>query len=130
MDLRRGASEMTRPAFIVAGGETTVTLRGTGLGGRNQELALAFLVDVLDTTGSLEGIYFLSAGTDGIDGPTDAAGAFVLPHVQKIIEDEQILPEQYLSDNDSYHFFQRTGSLLITGSTGTNVCDLQLLIVT
>jgi len=129
-DLRRGASEMTRPAFIVAGGETTVTLKGSGMGGRNQELALAFLVDVLNTTGTLEDIFFLSAGTDGIDGSTDAAGAFVFPRMQKVIEKEHIQPEQYLSVNDSYHFFQRTGSLLITGPTDTNVCDLQFLIVT
>jgi len=129
-DLLRGASEMTRPAFIVAGGETTVTLKGSGMGGRNQELALAFLVDVLNTTGTLEDIFFLSAGTDGIDGSTDAAGAFVFPRMQKVIEKEHIQPEQYLSVNDSYHFFQRTGSLLITGPTDTNVCDLQFLIVT
>lgn len=129
-DIRRGAAEIKRPAFIVAGGETTVTLKGNGMGGRNQEMALSLLVDVLDTTGTLKDIFFLSAGTDGIDGPTDAAGAFVLPCIQKIIEEEHIHPEQYLEANDSYHFFQKTGTLLITGPTNTNVCDLQLLIVT
>ncbi|HNY65330.1 MAG TPA: glycerate kinase [Deltaproteobacteria bacterium] len=128
-DLRRGASEMKKPAFIAAGGETTVTLKGSGTGGRNQELALSFLADVLDTTGTLEGIFFLSAGTDGVDGPTDAAGAFVLPGMQKAIEGGRIRPEEYLSANDSYHFFQKIGGLFVTGLTGTNVCDLQLLIV-
>ncbi len=129
-DIRRGASEMAKPACIVAGGETTVTVRGSGRGGRNQELALAFLADVLDTTDTLEDVFFLSAGTDGIDGPTDAAGAFVLPRMQKVIEKELLRPEEYLAANDSYLFFQKTGGLLITGPTGTNVCDLQLLIVT
>jgi len=128
-DIRRGASEMKRPAFIVAGGETTVTMRGSGKGGRNQELALSFLTDILDATGTLENLFFLSAGTDGIDGPTDAAGAFVLPGMQKVIEEGRVNPAEYLSSNDSYHFFQKTGGLLITGPTDTNVCDLQLLIV-
>ena len=128
-DIRRGASEMGRPAFVVTGGETTVTLTGSGKGGRNQELALAFLVDVLDATGTLEDIFFLSVGTDGVDGPTDAAGAFVLPGMQKAIKEGDIRPREYLSANDSYHFFRKTGGLLITGPTDTNVCDLQLLIV-
>ena len=128
-DIRRGASEMGKPAFVVTGGETTVTLTGSGKGGRNQELALAFLVDVLDATGTLEDIFFLSVGTDGVDGPTDAAGAFVLPGMQKAIKEGDIRPREYLSANDSYHFFRKTGGLLITGPTDTNVCDLQLLIV-
>lgn len=113
------------PVCIVAGGETTVTLRGGGLGGRCQELALSFLVETSEAE-TANGCYFLSASTDGNDGPTDAAGAFVTPSVRRAATGN---PAEYLSRNDSYRYFDSSQGLLRTGPTNTNVCDIQLLIV-
>jgi len=119
-----------KPACIIGGGETTVTLTGSGKGGRSQELALSFLIQFLDEEDELKrGIYFLSASTDGNDGPTDAAGAYVL--AQEI--NRHTAPfgraEDYLKKSDSCTFFEQTGLLFKTGPTNTNVCDLQILIV-
>jgi glycerate-2-kinase len=110
---------------LIAGGETTVTVRGRGLGGRNTEMALAFAMAIDGTSG----ITFLSAGTDGTDGPTDAAGAIV---DGQIIPKARVLgldPQAFLDDNDSYHFFEKTGGLVKTGPTGTNVMDLQIILI-
>ena len=109
------------PAAIVSGGETTVTLRGGGLGGRNQEFVLAAAIDIA----GLPGVVVFSAGTDGTDGPTDAAGA---------IADGDTLrrnPEarRYLDRNDSYHYFQSLNDLIVTGPTNTNVADVRILLV-
>jgi glycerate 2-kinase len=113
------------PACVISGGETTVTIRGKGLGGRNQELALAAAIDIA----GLGDIVILSAGTDGTDGPTDAAGAIAdgatLARAQALGLDASA----YLTNNDSYHFFQATGDLIKTGPTGTNVADIQLILV-
>jgi glycerate 2-kinase len=110
---------------LISGGETTVTVRGHGKGGRNTELALAFALEVE----GIQGITLLSAGTDGTDGPTDAAGAIVNGEtIQKAIS-LSLDPVAYLKNNDSYNFFSRTGELLITGPTGTNVMDLQITLV-
>ncbi len=128
-DIRRGTADFARPALIVAGGETTVTIRGTGKGGRNQEMALSFLNEFFDNQPGAEGIYFLSAGTDGTDGPTDAAGALVGPGLPGEAARIGLDPGPYLENNDSYHFFERAGGLFITGPTNTNVCDIQLMIV-
>jgi glycerate 2-kinase len=110
---------------LIAGGETTVTVRGRGLGGRNTEMALAFATAIEGTAG----ITFLSAGTDGTDGPTDAAGAIVdgqtIPKARSLGLD----PRSYLDDNDSYRFFEKTGGLFKTGPTGTNVMDLQIILI-
>jgi glycerate-2-kinase len=110
---------------LIAGGETTVTVRGKGLGGRNTEMALAFAMAIEGTSG----ITFLSAGTDGTDGPTDAAGAIVdgqtIPKARALGLD----PQSCLDDNDSYHFFEKTGGLFKTGPTGTNVMDLQIILI-
>ena len=110
---------------LIAGGETTVTVRGKGLGGRNTEMALAFAMAIEGTSG----ITFLSAGTDGTDGPTDAAGAFAdgetIPKARALGLDAQ----SFLDDNDSYHFFEKTGGLFKTGPTGTNVMDLQIILI-
>ena len=110
---------------LIAGGETTVTVRGTGLGGRNTEMALAFAMAIEGTSG----ITFLSAGTDGTDGPTDAAGAIVdgqtIPKARALDLD----PQSFLDDNDSYHFFEKAGGLFKTGPTGTNVMDLQIILI-
>ena len=110
---------------ILAGGETTVIVRGPGKGGRNQELALAFAI-AAGTALSGRRWAFLSAGTDGRDGPTDAAGAIVEPGSIEAARRIGLSPEVMLTDNDSYPFHQAAGSLLVTGGTGTNVADLQV----
>jgi hydroxypyruvate reductase len=113
------------PACIISGGETTVTLRGKGRGGRNQEFALAAALDVA----GWEEIMVLSAGTDGTDGPTDAAGAFSDGKTVSRGKTMGMDPWAFLKENDSYTFFQKLGDLLITGPTGTNVMDLRILLV-
>jgi hydroxypyruvate reductase len=109
------------PACLITGGETTVTLKGSGLGGRNQEFVLAAALDIA----GLERTVVFSAGTDGTDGPTDAAGA---------VADGDTLrrnPEaaRYLAGNDSYHYFESLGDLVMTGPTGTNVMDVRIVLV-
>jgi glycerate 2-kinase len=113
------------PACIISGGETTVTIRGNGLGGRNQEFALvsAIGIDGLDKT------VILSGGTDGTDGPTDAAGAIVDGTTVQRASEIGLDAERYLDENDSYHFFKALGDLIITGPTRTNVMDLRLALV-
>jgi len=119
-----------KPACILGGGETTVTLTGNGKGGRSQELALSFLVQFLDEEDELKrSIYFLSASTDGNDGPTDAAGAYVSAQEANRRTVPFDRAEEYLKKSDSYTFFEKAGSLFKTGPTNTNVCDLQILIV-
>ena len=113
------------PACVLAGGETTVTLKGSGLGGRNQELALALALE-------LEGwpdIVGLSGGTDGTDGPTDAAGAVATWETAARGRALGAGPRDFLERNDSYRFFDRVGGLLRTGPTRTNVMDVQVLLV-
>lgn len=116
---------------LLSGGETTVVVRGTGKGGRNQELALAFAMEAE----GLEGVSLLSAGTDGNDGPTDAAGALVDGQTAERARGLGIDPSAYLENNDSYSFFQRLDYLsgghshFITGPTGTNVMDMQLILL-
>lgn len=128
-DLAQYELPLKRPACILTGGETTVTLKGKGLGGRNQEMALAVLA-ALDPSSPGHGqLLFLSAGSDGNDGPTDAAGAFASLALAQKAKALGIDPKAYLADNDSYHFFEKTGGLLKTGSTGTNVCDMQILLL-
>jgi glycerate-2-kinase len=121
------------PVCFLAGGETTVTLRGLGRGGRSQEMALTFLKKAAPfyrsapPEGSQASAAFLSGGTDGTDGPTDAAGAFVLPSALRNADLAAV--DRALADNDSYMYFKKTGDLLLTGPTGTNVCDLQILLI-
>ncbi|HYA86869.1 MAG TPA: glycerate kinase [Nitrospirota bacterium] len=112
-------------ACLIAGGETTVTVKGNGKGGRNTELALVFGMEI----NGLPGITFLSAGTDGTDGPTDAAGAFVDGQTVAKAARAGINAAEYLRNNDSYTFFGMTGDLFITGPTGTNVMDLQIILL-
>ncbi len=111
---------------LISGGETTVTVQGNGLGGRNTELALAFAQEIA----GLDGITLLSAGTDGTDGPTDAAGAIVDGQTIRKANAKGLDPVVYLKHNDSYTFFKNTGELLVTGSTGTNVMDIQIILLT
>jgi glycerate-2-kinase len=116
---------------LLSGGETTVAVKGTGKGGRNQELALAF---ALETEGK-DGFSLLSAGTDGTDGPTDAAGAVVDGTTAPKAREMGMNPMEFLTNNDSYGFFQKFDELtgekthLTTGPTGTNVMDMQIILV-
>ncbi len=129
VDVDRHGIPLERPACILAGGETTVTLRGGGRGGRNQEMALAFLCALKDSKTLDPDLVFLSAGTDGADGPTDAAGAFAEASMLGKARSLGLEPESFLADNDSYAFFEALGGLLKTGPTGTNVCDVQILLL-
>lgn len=113
------------PACILSGGETTVTLKGPGKGGRNQQFALAVAIDIQGEPG----LCFLSAGTDGTDGPTDAAGAFCDGETAARARSLGLEPARYLDRNDSYAFFERLGDLLKTGPTNTNVMDLRICLV-
>ena len=114
------------PLCLIGSGETTVHVRGQGRGGRNQEFALA-MTAWLPGLGS-EAV-FLSGGTDGIDGPTDTAGALVDVGTEARGKAKARLAADALADNDSYHFFEATGDLVRTGPTGTNVGDLQILLL-
>jgi hydroxypyruvate reductase len=116
---------LSPPACLLSGGETTVTVRGDGLGGRNQEFALAAAMSMVDTGK----IVLLSAGTDGSDGPTDAAGAFADSTTRQRAATAGLDLLQYLAANDSYHLFASLGDLYKTGPTNTNVMDLRILLV-
>jgi hydroxypyruvate reductase len=105
---------------FVAGGETTVTVRGRGVGGRNQEAALAAGTVIA----GLPKVVISTFATDGVDGPNDAAGAIVTGEMIPRARENGLEPERYLQENNSYSFFAATGGLLITGPTGTNVNDL------
>ncbi len=113
------------PACIISGGETTVTIRGKGTGGRNQEFALATAVDI----DGLENVLVLSGGTDGTDGPTDAAGAMADGSTVERARKLGLDANGHLRENDSYNFFKPLGDLLITGPTNTNVMDLRVVLV-
>ncbi len=115
---------IARPACVIAGGETTVTLKGKGIGGRNQELALAASLDIED----IDNILILAAGTDGTDGPTDAAGAIASGKTLADAKELGLSARGYLNNNDSYHFFKAAGGLIVTGPTRTNVMDIILLL--
>jgi len=110
---------------IVTGGETTVRVTGKGKGGRNQELALTFASKIR----GIPGITLLSAGTDGIDGNTDAAGAIVDGFTIEKGSSMGLNYQDYQKNNDSYNFLKATGNLIFTGPTGTNVMDMQIMII-
>jgi hydroxypyruvate reductase len=117
------------PACIIAGGETTVTVRGTGKGGRNQEQALAALAEMQREPELFERVSMLFASTDGNDGPTDAAGAWADPAFLESAAAAGLAPAELLANNDAYTFFDGVKGLLRTGATGTNVCDYQITLV-
>jgi hydroxypyruvate reductase/glycerate 2-kinase len=124
-EIASSGQPFSAPVCLLFGGETTVTLKGSGMGGRNQEMALAAL-------GEFKGnprFVFLSAGTDGIDGHSDAAGAAVDHRSWEKAQALGLRIDDYLARNDSYHFFQQTGDLIMTGPTGTNVMDLTALLI-
>lgn len=127
LDIQNSTLENEKIAFIT-GGETTVTLRGSGKGGRNQEMALAFACAAQKYDLKQEWL-FLSGGTDGIDGVTNAAGAIVDTQTLSRIKKAGLNPIQSLENNDSFHALQSANDLLITGATGTNVADIQILLI-
>jgi hydroxypyruvate reductase len=121
-EIVKTGNPLPAPACILSGGETTVTITGSGLGGRCQEFALAAALDISEN----ENIVILSGGTDGNDGPTDAAGAVADSDTINRATAKGLDPREYLENNDSYHFFKKMGDLLITGPTNTNVMDLRI----
>ena len=124
-EILASGNPVARPACVLSGGETTVTLQGSGKGGRNQEFALAAALEIQ----GLEGVVVLSGGTDGTDGPTDAAGAVVDGFTVTRGREAGKDAEAYLARNDAYPFFQALGDLLVTGPTLTNVMDLRVVMV-
>ncbi len=124
-EIRATGRPVKPPACVISGGETTVTIRGKGLGGRNQEFALAAALDIA----GLKNVLILSAGTDGTDGPTDAAGAIADGTTVKRASAAGLDAAKFLANNDSYHFFDRLGDLIKTGPTGTNVADVRIMLV-
>jgi glycerate-2-kinase len=131
LEFARKAQEQKRAFCLLAGGELTVTVRGSGTGGRNTEFVLATLVEIMKREAELQRLDWLvmSLATDGRDGPTDSAGAFISPESLHQVREKKLRPERYLENNDSYGFFQEIGGLLFTGPTGTNVMDLRLFLL-
>jgi glycerate 2-kinase len=124
-EIHRVGIPIAPPACVLAGGETTVTIHGKGKGGRNQELALACAIAI----DGWEGISMLSAGTDGTDGPTDAAGAIVDGTTCKRAREAGLDPNAFLVANDSYSLFESLDDLIKTGPTRTNVMDIMCMLV-
>ena len=116
---------LVKPACILFGGETTITVTGKGKGGRNQHLALL----CAEMISGERGITILAAGTDGTDGPTNAAGAVVDTATAREAAERGIDPDNYLASHDSYNFFREAGGLVITGPTGTNVMDVVVVVL-
>ena len=123
-EIHETGNPVNSPACVISGGETTVTIQGAGLGGRNQEFALAAAMEIQGPNPTV----ILSGGTDGTDGPTDAAGAIVDNTTVSRATQMGLDPEFYLNNNDSYHFFEKLGDLLITGPTNTNVMDVRIIL--
>jgi glycerate-2-kinase len=117
-------SPIKKPAAIVAGGETTVTVRGSGVGGRNQELVLSASVKIQN----LKNVAVASIGTDGVDGLTDAAGAVADGKTIQRASEENLNPKEYLDNNDSHRFFKKLGDLIFTGPTGVNLMDITVMV--
>ncbi len=123
--IRTSKTPVRPPACVISGGETTVKISGEGLGGRNQEFALVGAIGI----DGMKDVVLLSAGTDGTDGPTDAAGAICDGDTMRRALRLGLDPKQYLAQNDSYHFFHKLGDLIITGPTHTNVMDVHLALI-
>jgi glycerate-2-kinase len=124
-EIAMSGNPLAKPAGIVLGGETTVEVTGKGVGGRNQELALSAAVRL----SGKDGVVLASLSTDGIDGPTDAAGAIADGKTLVRASKLRLSPEEFLAENNSYNFFSRLNDLTFTGPTGTNVNDVTVLIV-
>lgn len=123
-EMRDSRQPVAPPACVLSGGECTVTVRGDGLGGRAQEFALAAVADLH----GVSGVTLLCAGTDGTDGPTDAAGAIVTGYTAQSAADAGLDSQAFLARNDSYSFFDALDGLVKTGPTGTNVMDLCVML--
>lgn len=125
-EIMRSGSPFPAPVLLLSGGEFTVTIKGKGKGGRNQEFILAMLKELKGVTHPFS---ILSMGTDGIDGPTDAAGAWIDEHTISKANAKKLDIGSFLKENNSYEFFDRVGGLLRTGPTGTNVMDIRLFFI-
>ncbi|HEX9917498.1 MAG TPA: glycerate kinase [candidate division Zixibacteria bacterium] len=123
--IKKEGKPISAPACIISGGETTVKVKGTGLGGRNQEFTLV----CGKNAGKMKNFLILSASTDGTDGPTDAAGAFCDERVMKKVKVKGLDADEFLKNNDSYNFFKKVGGLVKIKPTGTNVMDIHLILV-
>ena len=121
--VRMRGQPLEPPCVLLSGGETTVTVRGNGRGGRNCEFALSLALELA----GLKDVYALAADTDGIDGDSDAAGALVTP--ETLLKTGRAEARRYLDDNDAYSFFARAGGLIRTGPTLTNVNDVRLVLI-
>ena len=119
------SNPVSKPACLISGGETTVTIKGNGLGGRNMEFVMqsALLIN------GYENLMIASIGTDGTDGPTDAAGAIADGHTVERTKKMGINIMDYIQNNDSYNFFKQLGDIIITGPTNTNVMDIRIILV-
>jgi glycerate-2-kinase len=115
---------LKRPAVIISGGETTVTVKGSGKGGR----AMEFVLGAIEKMRGVDNIAVLCMGTDGIDGPTDAAGAIADGKSYERAEKMGLSIEEYLKENNSYEFFRKLNDLIFTGPTGTNVSDIRVMV--
>jgi len=124
-EIAASGNPIPKPAGIVAGGETTVTVVGKGKGGRNQEIALSAVLKI----SNMDGVIVASLSTDGVDGPTNAAGALADGKTMLRAHELGLTPRKSLSENDSYSFFSRLGDLISTGVTGTNVDDISIITV-
>jgi hydroxypyruvate reductase len=120
------ASDRPRPLCVISTGETTVTVTGAGRGGRNQEFALAAAESLTHAGGRA---VLASIGTDGVDGPTEAAGAIVDSTTLARARAAGLAPERFLADNNAFAFFDALGDLINIGPTGTNVGDLQIILL-
>jgi glycerate 2-kinase len=125
-EIHSNNNPVKKPACVLFGGETTVTVRGNGKGGRNQELALASLAAMANTKYNY---MIASCGTDGSDGPTDAAGGIASPAIAVKAKKLGLNLSKFLDNNDSYNFFEKVGGLIRIGATGTNVMDLVISII-
>ncbi len=119
-----GSYRIKPPCAIIAGGETVVRVEGNGLGGRNQEIALSGAIGIKD----MDDVILFSVSSDGTDGPTDADGGIVDGNTVNILENMGVNCEMTLKDNDSYHALKKAGGLVITGTTGTNVNDVTVVL--
>jgi hydroxypyruvate reductase len=120
------AQNHARPLCVISSGETTVRVTGGGKGGRNQEFALAAAAPLANLPAP---VALASVGTDGVDGPTDAAGAVADSTTLTRANERGLAPAPFLADNNAYAFFDALGDLIHTGPTGTNVGDLQIVLI-
>jgi len=122
----KGSHKLKPPVLLLSGGELTVQVKGKGKGGRNQQFVLHLLKELKNIT---HPFYASSIGTDGIDGPTDAAGAWITEKTIQKVKRMNLNLDYYLNNNDSYHFFQKINQLIITGPTRTNVMDFRIFFI-